>query len=423
VRWSQDDAVSENVSYTYTLQPGKSNIIVPTGILMSANLYSNDGSGATNDAVFVADGAFAYYDDAMQGNQSVITTFSTAGYGRVNVANYPADAFILAGGAHLAGRVDRFVKLFRTLTTNAQPIDMSSDSYVSFKARGVGDVYVMLEKSSIKDYNYHAYKITLTNDFKTYTIPFTAFKPWQGGNVPFTANDLNVISFSVNSTATGTTPFEIEAKNIFFSGSGVTPVELSAFTAEPTGSGVELKWTTASEKNNYGFEVERRLGRGETETGRLGDWEKIGFVPGHGTTTATQHYRFSDKDVAGHSSLAYRLKQVDTDGKFEYSATVTVELADAKPMTFSLQQNYPNPFNPSTTIRFSLPQREFVTLEVFDVLGRRVALLVNEWKDAGNHSITFDTRHSTFDIVSSGVYYYRIAAGNVVAMKKMIVTK
>jgi hypothetical protein len=93
------------------------------------------------------------------------------------------------------------------------------------------------------------------------------------------------------------------------------------------------------------------------------------------------------------------------------------------PDKIALSQNYPNPFNPSTTIRFLLPQREFVTLEVFDILGRKVATLVNEWKEAGTYSTTLDTRNSPFVISSSGVYFYRLQVGGFVETKKLMFLK
>jgi hypothetical protein len=88
------------------------------------------------------------------------------------------------------------------------------------------------------------------------------------------------------------------------------------------------------------------------------------------------------------------------------------------PDQFSLSQNYPNPFNPTTTINFSIPKSGFVTLKVFDVLGREVSTLVNETRVAGNYSVDFDGSR-----LSSGVYFYRIQAGDFISIKKMMLTK
>jgi hypothetical protein len=103
--------------------------------------------------------------------------------------------------------------------------------------------------------------------------------------------------------------------------------------------------------------------------------------------------------------------------------TSVEKVSDEIPKSFALEQNYPNPFNPSTTIEFSLPRSDYVTLKIYDVLGREVATLVNEWKEAGIYSITFDTRNSSFDILSSGVYYYRLQTSQFVEIKKLVLLR
>src|SRR5690606_26440652 len=122
----------------------------------------------------------------------------------------------------------------------------------------------------------------------------------------------------------------------------VVPVELTAFTAAANDLNVTLNWTTATELNNSGFQVERSNGS---------EFQVVGFVAGHGTTTEVKNYTFVDQNVEA-GSYTYRLKQIDFDGSFEYSNNVEVEVLGVK--EFALGQNYPNPFNPSTTINFSL---------------------------------------------------------------------
>ena len=85
---------------------------------------------------------------------------------------------------------------------------------------------------------------------------------------------------------------------------------------------------------------------------------------------------------------------------------------------FSLSQNYPNPFNPSTKISYSIPNQSYVSLKVFDVLGREVAVLVNKEQPYGNYEIEFDAT-----ILSSGIYFYRLTAGEYTAGKRMILMK
>ncbi|MBK7379859.1 MAG: T9SS type A sorting domain-containing protein [Ignavibacteriales bacterium] len=186
---------------------------------------------------------------------------------------------------------------------------------------------------------------------------------------------------------------------------------------------VILNWQTATEVNNYGFEIERNtplspLSRGEVE----GMWEKIGFVNGNGNSNSPKSYSFIDDDVSAGSYL-YRLKQIDNDGQFEYSKTV--EVSFIKPDAFALEQNYPNPFNPTTIIRYTIPTTPLsfgeglgVRLKVFDVLGNEAAVLVNETQQPGTYEVEFNA-----DKLSSGVYYYRLQTGNIVETKKMILIR
>jgi hypothetical protein len=187
------------------------------------------------------------------------------------------------------------------------------------------------------------------------------------------------------------------------------PVELTGFTGAFVNNRVELVWSTASEQNNRGFSIERRR---ITET----DWQSVGFVAGNGTTAQPKTYRFADNTAALGQTLAYRLKQTDYDGKFAYSPVVEVKAV--LPTVFALQQNYPNPFNPSTQIRYQVPMSNEVTLEVFDMLGRKVSTLVNQRQEAGAYSVNFDA--TSF---ASGVYFYRLQAGNFVEMKKMMLVR
>ena len=126
--------------------------------------------------------------------------------------------------------------------------------------------------------------------------------------------------------------------------------------------------------------------------------------------------------------LKYRLKQIDFDGKFEYSEIITVEMlhATSLPTEFRLEQNYPNPFNPTTTIKYSIPsviasgakQSLGVTLKVYDILGNEVATLVNEQKGAGNYKANFNASN-----LVSGIYFYKIQAGSFNQVRKMILVK
>ncbi len=196
----------------------------------------------------------------------------------------------------------------------------------------------------------------------------------------------------------------------------VVPVELTSFTASVSGSNVTLNWSTASEKNNLGFEVQRQAGSLQSAVGN-GDWETIGFVAGRGTTTEISNYSFDDNLNHTHNhTLSYRLKQIDFDGSFEYSNVVEVEIG--LPDQFVLEQNYPNPFNPVTTISWQSPATSHQVLKVFDVLGNEVATLVDEFREAGRYDVTFDASN-----VASGIYFYELKAGAYIQSRKMVVLK
>jgi hypothetical protein len=185
------------------------------------------------------------------------------------------------------------------------------------------------------------------------------------------------------------------------------PVELVSFTAELIDDNVLLKWITATETNNSGFEIERK----QYDSG----WEEIGFVAGHGTTTEIQHYTFTDNDV-NPGKYQYKLKQIDYDGTFEYSHIVEVEILFVN--EFSLSQNFPNPFNPSTKIEYSIPQASQVRIKVFDILGNEIETIVNEEKTAGTYELTWYAEN-----LPSGVYFYQLQAGQHTAVKKMLLLK
>jgi photosystem II stability/assembly factor-like uncharacterized protein len=195
----------------------------------------------------------------------------------------------------------------------------------------------------------------------------------------------------------------------------VLPVELSEFHASPQGTSVELKWTTVTETNNYGFEVEQRVVNGQTQ--RNSNWEKIGFINGAGTSNVPHDYNFVYSKLQV-GRYAYRLKQIDNDGTYKYSFSVELEVGTV-PKIIMLGQNYPNPFNPTTTIEFTLAADSKVSLKIYDILGHEVATLVNEELKAGViHRTVFDAAK-----YSSGLYFYRLQTGTLTEIKKLILLK
>jgi len=192
------------------------------------------------------------------------------------------------------------------------------------------------------------------------------------------------------------------------------PVELTNFSATVSNSSVTLHWSTATETNSKGFEIERNM---LTNGGKeISEWKKIGFVSGNGTSTELNNYSFTDNSLAS-GNYSYRLKQIDFDGSFAYYwLNETVEVST--PVEFALLQNYPNPFNPVTKIKYAVSIRQYTTLKVYNILGREVATLVNEYQAAGNYEVKFDASN-----LSSGVYFYKLQSGNFVQTKKLLLMK
>ena len=189
------------------------------------------------------------------------------------------------------------------------------------------------------------------------------------------------------------------------------PAELTSFTASVIGSKVKLSWQTATEINNYGFEIERAL----SSTTPLQVWEKIGFVNGNGNSNSQKSYSFTDESISL-GKYSYRLKQIDNDGTFEFSSAIEVDLGI--PKEFQLSQNYPNPFNPITKIQYALPVDAQVTLQIYSITGELMESLVSENQSPGNYTIDFDGSN-----YASGTYIYRLVANDYVQTKKMTLIK
>ncbi len=187
------------------------------------------------------------------------------------------------------------------------------------------------------------------------------------------------------------------------------PVELTSFTAAASAGKVNLHWTTATEINNLGFEIERSYNEE--------NFVSVGFVKGNGTTTDPKSYSFIDNiDLNGTEKIYYRLKQVDFNGSVNYSDVVSVVME--APIEFALGQNYPNPFNPSTKINYSVPQSGLVSIVIYDLTGQEAATVVNEIKQPGNYEIEFNAAG-----LSSGVYFYKMTANGFSQIKKMSIIK
>lgn len=216
-------------------------------------------------------------------------------------------------------------------------------------------------------------------------------------------------------TDTGLTPFTVYSYKVYaYNAVGnsesdsiqtvtIIPVELTSFTASVTGNRVNLNWKTVTETNNRGFEIER-VSHPELVSGSSApQWADVAFVSGSGTTTEPRSYSFTDDNLAA-GRYSYRLKQVDFNGICNYSNALEVSIDI--PLQYSLKQNYPNPFNPSTNLSFSLKTDAMVSLSIYNVLGEKIASLINHNEmSAGEHTIRFDASD-----MPTGIYVYTLEA-------------
>ena len=271
----------------------------------------------------------------------------------------------------------------------------------------LGTTYLLVAK--------HTFVAGATND----VVSLTVFKPGDviplfepaptitGG--PSTTNDVPDIGrFALRQGSSTIAPTVVIDE--IYAGTdwgGTLPVELASFTSSVNRNNVNLVWSTASENNNSGFDIERSSN---------GIWSKIGNVTGNGTSSVMNNYKFSDLNLAS-GKYSYRLKQIDYNGNFEYF-TLNNEVIIGSPDKYSLAQNYPNPFNPSTKISFDLPYDGNVNITVYDMSGKEAASLVKGYRTAGYYSVDFNAAG-----LASGVYFYTLNAGNFSETKRMMLVK
>ena len=283
------------------------------------------------------------------------------------------------------------------ITSDNQPVNLNSL-----------DVYQVSERSTdslvIEGWN---------GTVKEYSQSFVNDTSWNTLNLNY--QNINKVVIKLDSTGNGGIA-DYNFDNFTFSSSPM-PVELVEFKAKTDASNINLEWGTATEVNNYGFDIERsqksEVSSQNSQSGSsYAQWQKIGFVKGNGTSYSPKNYNFKDNSVNCGYSYKYRLKQIDNNGDFKYSGEIEVK-ANPAPKDYSLSQNYPNPFNPSTAINYKLAKPGKVVLKVYDILGKEVATLVNEYKDAGKYSATFSVEDgfsngSNSTNLPSGIYIYEL---------------
>lgn len=290
--------------------------------------------------------------------------------------------------------------------------------YIASYNTGVSDVYVSTEDALIT--NFTNGPLTAVEEGGAFNIGSSVVFPgvnlpptYNGGtdnnnywvDVVFSASQYNFDLVHVKDALECSNAGTLQTLSISSVDCATLPVSLLDFSATSKNNSVVLSWSTASEINNSGFDVERK-----TESG---SWVAIGYVKGAGTSYSIQHYNYTDENLAP-GRYYYRLKQIDTQGRFEYSPVVSASVGAAE--KFILEQNYPNPFHNETTVRFTLPGKANVKLSLYDMHGRLVKTLVNGSRDKGTHAVT--VRATT---LTSGLYYYKLETENFSAVKKMTI--
>ena len=312
---------------------------------------------------------------------------------------------------------ERVIITRNTPSSNIYPgnIDIESDVEVTIDDNGLNVIEITNQNTLAKS----------TDDANVWTNGSTWYNNDTTGlnlsmNTKLNTNGIPVLplsggSFVFSRTATG------------FIGShdyrsdGTLPVELSFFRLSQSGKGVLLRWATESELNNAGFILERR------ETGL--DWEIIAdyktneSLKGAGNASEKNLYQFLDAQVSAGKKYAYRLSDVDFNGKIDVHNDLTREVViqsdfGVTPNKFQLSQAYPNPFNPVTMISYSLPEEADVELTIFDLQGRPVQTLVNTTQNAGKYAVEWQAVN-----LGSGFYFYKLKAGDFVDIKKCMLVK
>ncbi len=194
--------------------------------------------------------------------------------------------------------------------------------------------------------------------------------------------------------------------DVFPGGGTTTPITLHSFTARYENGSVQLDWVTGSETDCYGYNILRR---------ESGDYVQVNeeTIPAVGRLDETARYSFVDDPVQAGKTYHYALQTLSVSGGSAISSEIAL-----RTLRFDLSQNAPNPFNPTTTIRYEVPEDGYVTLSVYDISGKTVATLVQEYQESNRYSVTFSGEG-----LVSGIYFYRLQVGEYTAFKKMVLVK
>jgi hypothetical protein len=272
----------------------------------------------------------------------------------------------------------------------------------------IDSMAVNVRRITIKGTNMGGNRNTIVQDsFTKWAELIFEIKNPSNISLSITAATNSIVISDKNGTGSKTTYSGSTLTSMFIDNS-ILPVELTSFSGRYVNKNICLYWATATEVSNYGFDIERSIDNAL--------WQKIGFVKGCGNCNSPRGYTFTDMTAAGNKYI-YRLKQIDSDGKYQYSNIIEVKNIVNK-NDITLYQNYPNPFNPVTFIGFSLPSEAFVVVKIFNSLGAEVAQIVNSRLPAGYNEIRFDASK-----LASGYYIYRIETASYQKNMKMILLK
>ena len=386
-----NDAVSVNYYYNYNVG-ASSGSTFPVGSY-SMNWSSDYGAISTTQPPVTAQ------------NSTVNMTFTDGSSHNPSNGN-PGTSDNVIGRFYLKGNAVGGVLQAVTISLTGTRSGITNVKLYSSTDNSFGSDQLLSTKSDASSVTFDGFNSLVDNSSGTYY--FITIDLLAGATGAVTATIPSQSSFTF---ASGSANAPSSFSNAPLSSAAVPlPVELNTFSAIKSENSVELKWSTATEVNNYGFEIQR------SEVGSqksAASWTKIGFVKGNGNSNSPKDYTYTDNSNLSSGKYSYRLKQIDNDGQFEYSKVVDVSFN--APTEFSLKQNYPNPFNPSTVISYALPSQSYVTIKVYDILGNEVASLVNKEQAEGEYKITFDANN-----LSSGIYFYKLTAGNFVNTMKMI---
>jgi len=376
---------SVNLNYTSSIENVTSGVELPTTSTVLNNLSITSSLGMVLGADATVNGILTLANGSLALNGHTLTYGTVVGTGgalsETQLLNAPSSANVGDLGALITSGIDlgsTIVKRgFNAQTGNSNNsilrwYEITPTTNTGLDATLVFPYSEGAELNGIEEANLRLFKST--DNGSTWTL--------AGGSVDIGANTV---------TLSGIDGF---SRWTLGGGEAPLPVELASFTAGVKGKTVELRWKTESEVNSYMFEIQRS----RSNSG----WEKAGVVPASGNSNSPREYSFLDENIVV-DKYRYRLRIIDNDGTAEYSGIIEVNIGT--PDKFSLSQNYPNPFNPSTIINYQIPERSFVTLAVYDMLGNEVKTLVNEEKEAGYHNTGFSVTGKNF---ASGTYLCRI---------------